>query len=53
LLVAHADLAILSDAPWNDMVVVGRSSACIGNLGFRSGEEDYGSDSLPWSHRKA
>jgi sugar lactone lactonase YvrE len=32
--VTHTDLASLSDQPWNDMVVDGRSNAYIGNLGF-------------------
>ena len=32
--VTHADLASLSDKPWNDMVVDGRGNVYIGNIGF-------------------
>jgi sugar lactone lactonase YvrE len=40
-LVAHADLASLSDSPWNDMVVDGRGNAYVGNLGFHVGDEEF------------
>ena len=33
-LVTHTDLSSLSDHPWNDIVVDGRSHAYIGNIGF-------------------
>jgi sugar lactone lactonase YvrE len=33
-LVTHADLSIVSDYPWNDMVVDSRGNICIGNFGF-------------------
>jgi sugar lactone lactonase YvrE len=32
--VTQADLASLSDGPWNDMVVDGRGNTYIGNIGF-------------------
>jgi sugar lactone lactonase YvrE len=32
--VTHADLARLSDKPWNDLVVDGRGNIYIGNIGF-------------------
>jgi sugar lactone lactonase YvrE len=32
--VTHSDLASLSDKPWNDMVVDGRSNTYVGNIGF-------------------
>jgi sugar lactone lactonase YvrE len=33
-LVTHADLAGLSDHPWNDIVVDGRGNAYVNNIGF-------------------
>jgi sugar lactone lactonase YvrE len=33
-LVTHADLADLSDKPWNDIVVDGRGNAYVNNIGF-------------------
>ena len=33
-LVTHTDLSSLSEHPWNDIVVDGRSNAYIGNIGF-------------------
>ena len=33
-LVEHADLSVLSDHPWNDIVVDGRGNAYMGNIGF-------------------
>lgn len=33
-LVTHADLAGLSDKPWNDIVVDGRGNAYVNNIGF-------------------
>ena len=40
-LVAHANLASLSDKPWNEIVVEGRGNAYINNIGFdmMAGEE--------------
>jgi sugar lactone lactonase YvrE len=32
--VTHADLSNISDKPWNDMVIDGRSNIYIGNIGF-------------------
>ena len=33
-LVTHADLTVLADPPWNDIVVDGRGNAYVGNTGF-------------------
>ena len=33
-LVAHADLAVLDEHPWNDIVVDGRGNAYVNNIGF-------------------
>jgi sugar lactone lactonase YvrE len=33
-LITHADLAPLSDHPWNDIVVDGRGNAYVNNIGF-------------------
>jgi sugar lactone lactonase YvrE len=40
-LVTHADLSALSDKPWNDIVVDGRGTAYIGNLGFEFPGGDF------------
>ena len=34
VLVTHADLSILSDKPWNDIVVDGRGNAYVNNIGY-------------------
>jgi sugar lactone lactonase YvrE len=33
-LATHADLSVLSEHPWNDIVVDGRGNAYVGNIGF-------------------
>jgi sugar lactone lactonase YvrE len=33
-LVTHADLSVLSDKPWNEIVVDGRGYAYLNNIGF-------------------
>ncbi|MEO8969088.1 MAG: SMP-30/gluconolactonase/LRE family protein [Solirubrobacteraceae bacterium] len=33
-LVTHADLTVVSQKPWNDIVVDGRGNAYVGNIGF-------------------
>jgi sugar lactone lactonase YvrE len=40
-LVTHTDLSSLSDHPWNDIVVDGRSHAYIGNIGFDFPEGEF------------
>src|SRR5919199_6021330 len=40
-LVTHADLASLSEYPWNDMVVDGRGNAYIGNLGWNPASGEF------------
>jgi sugar lactone lactonase YvrE len=40
-LVTHADLSSLSEHPWNDIVVDGRSNAYIGNIGFDFPEGEF------------
>jgi sugar lactone lactonase YvrE len=36
-LATHADLSVLSEHPWNDIVVDGRGNAYVGNIGFDFG----------------
>ena len=40
-LVTHADLSNLSEYPWNDIVVDGRSNAYVGNTGFDFPEGEF------------
>jgi sugar lactone lactonase YvrE len=45
-LVTHADLSTLSEHPWNDIVVDGRSNAYIGNTGFDFPEGEFAPGTL-------
>ena len=45
-LVTHADLAAVSDHPWNDIVVDGRGNAYVNNIGFEFPEGEFAPGSL-------
>lgn len=45
-LVTHADLSRISAKPWNDIVVDGRGSAYVGNIGFQFPGGEFAPGSL-------
>ena len=52
-LATYADLAGLSDKPWNELVVDGRGNAYVNTIGFEFPEGEFAPAPSPWSRRTA